>query len=172
MLEKTLERKIVAGVAALTGMAFSAAFAQPETASEKAVFDNWQYNCEGGVCQAVLTLADNKTNERLVSWSFVYDPPNDRLSAVITLPLGVALPVGLGVQLGDDQNLTWPFQVCDAEGCRAVAVIDEVTEAALGEAEEVQIRFVPYGAKGAVAVPIPMQGFEEAKEKLKSEPRP
>lgn len=169
-----LSKNLIAGVAVLLSSIYSAAFAQSQegqdaTAEEKTVFGAWQYSCEGGVCQAVLTMADKKTNDRLVSWAFIYDPPNDRLSSVVTIPLGVALPTGLYIELSGDRTMNWPYQVCDNEGCRAVAVIDEATEAALSFEESVQVKFVPYGSRGAVAMPIPMEGFKEAKDKLKAQ---
>lgn len=144
--------------------------ADPEkTAEDSQTFDNWRYTCAQGACQAVLTLADGKNGKQVLSWAFVYDPQNDRLSSVVTLPLGVALPVGTRIVVSDETHYDWPFQVCDAEGCRAVAVIDAPTEKALQGVQTASVRFVPYGARQPVAISAPMKGFVEAIAKLKAE---
>lgn len=161
---------LIAGCAALLSASSDAA-AQGGAATPPArqIFDNWMYTCEDGACQAVLSLASEETGERRLSWTFVYDPATDRLSSLVTVPLGVALPPGLRVKTSDGAINDWPFQVCDQEGCRAVAIIDDKTEAALESAMTVSLLFIPYGAKNAAALNVPMKGFAAAKKKLVEE---
>lgn len=162
--------KTAAALCALASAAFApAAFAQEEAAPESEIFDNWLYTCEGGACQSLLALAGEEGGRPILSWAFVHDRENDRTSMVVTLPHGVALPPGLRISLAEDENVDIPFQVCDGEGCRAVAVAEASLLETLGAAETVSFRYLPYGAQAATAINAPMKGFSRALARLKAE---
>jgi invasion protein IalB len=142
--------------------------AQEGVKPEQTVFDNWLYSCESGACQSILSLAGEEGGEVVLSWAFVHDPKSDRISMLVTLPLGVALAPGLRLDVSTGQHLDIPFQVCDGQGCRAVAVADASLMAGLAAAEEVSFRYIPYGSQGATAVRAPMKGFSKAIARLKA----
>ena len=130
------------------------------------LFDKWMLRCAEGVCQVFLTLADEKTKEAKVSWTFVYDPKSAKLSTIVQLPLSVALPPGVRITVTEGTYYTWPFQYCDGTGCRAVAVLTDKIVASLKEQENVAVQYIPYGEQKTVTYKIPMAGLSAATTEL------
>lgn len=163
-----MNKWILLSVGFLSMYLFASSLHAADTGKRK-IFGAWQHVCDDSTgCQSILSLADNKTGERMLSWSFVYDVQKGKLSTVVTLPLGIALPVGLKVKLSDGTEYGWAFQVCDKQGCRAVANVDASMETALAGASSAELKFVPYGSRTAVSLPVPMDGFRNATRELKS----
>lgn len=159
-----MRNKFIAGVIAFAaGCGFASA--QGDNAQNE-IIGNWMYKCDEGPCQVFLSLADDTTGETRLTWSFLYNAENDQLSAILNLPLGVAIPPGVRIAISASDNLNWPYQVCDEIGCRAVAIIDGATSTKFSDAEKVSVQFIPYGGKYAGSFDVPMEGFSAARAKL------
>jgi invasion protein IalB len=136
------------------------------TATVEKLFNDWMFRCAGGVCQVFLTLADEKTKEAKLSWSFVYDPKTEKLSTIVQLPLMAALPPGVRITLNQSVHYTWPFQYCDSTGCRAVAVLTDQVFDSIKEQKNVAVQYIPYGQQNAQSFNVPVSGLGAATAEL------
>ena len=50
--------------------------------------------------------------------------PEKVLGAVISVPVGVRLPPGLGIQVDERALRVFPFEICDSRSCEVRAVLD------------------------------------------------
>jgi invasion protein IalB len=140
-------------------------------------FDNWAIKCEkadpqskdaGGpeVCYAFQNVVTKEGNKRVLNIAIGYAPKIPDPIALITLPLGIALPPGAGLTVGDDKPIRFPIERCEPGGCRAgikleKAVLDKLTDSA-----KVILDFQD-GAHRPVQIPLSMKGFSEALKTLK-----
>ena len=130
------------------------------------LFNDWMLRCAGGVCQVFLTLADEKTKEAKLSWSFVYDPKTEKLSTIVQLPLMAALPPGVRIALNQTAHFTWPYQYCDSTGCRAVAVLNDQDFVSIKQQKVVAVQYIPYGQQDAQSFKVPTAGLGAATAEL------
>jgi invasion protein IalB len=160
----TLHRLLLA-TAALTPAAIGAQEAEAPVRSQ--IFGDWVYQCETAICQSFVSLADAETGERRLAWSMVYDRESEALTAIVNLPLGVALPPGARLRLLSGEIVPLPYQVCDADGCRAVAPVTGDIDAALRSAGSAVVEYVTYGRNRAERVQVPLDGYGPAIDALK-----
>lgn len=138
----------------------AAAFAQ----TEGDLFGSWKYTCAEGACRAFLNVKQGE--QIVVSWTLLRDRERDQSTSVIRVPQGVALPPGLRIYADDTTFFDMPFQVCDPEGCAAVAVMDSKMQAAIAGKNVVRVAFIRYGESGTVAYEVPVDGFSAALDAL------
>lgn len=132
-------------------------------------FENWTFSCEEKACQIFVTLADNKTKIAKYSLSIVYDGGKNATSAILRMPLGVALAPGVRVFADGTNFYDWPYQVCEDAGCQAVAVLEDPAIAKFKTADALQVQFIAYGSKKQDSFKIPMAGFNAAYDMLVTE---
>ncbi len=158
----------IAGSAALFG---ANADAQTPSATEE-IFGSWKFLCPSAEapCRSFLSIADAETGQVQLTWTFLYDGKTDQLSAVINVPLGVALQPGLRViDANETAHIEVPFQVCDGTGCRAVAANIGATQIdGLSTGDSVNVQFVPYGHNYLASFAVPTSGLKSAVEALKT----
>lgn len=139
---------------------FAPAFAQ----TEGALHGIWKITCENGPCRAFVNIQQGE--EIVVSWSLLRDPARGEVSSLIRVPLLVALPPGLRIYVDDTTFYDVPFQVCDADGCTAIWVMDKAMQAAVAGKQTVRVAFIRYGQPNTVAYEVPVNGFADALEAL------
>jgi invasion protein IalB len=157
--------------------AFAVASAAAAAPKDGAKFDNWAIKCEkpdakdkqnGGseVCYAFQNVVTKEGNQRVLNIAVGYPPKVSDPVALITLPLGIALPPGAALQINDDQPIRIPIERCEPGGCRAGLKLEKALLDKLNGATKVQVGFSD-GAHRPVAVPLSMKGFGDAVKSLK-----
>ena len=85
---------------------------------------------------------------------------------LLLVPLGIYLPAGVKVQVGQDAAKTVPLQNCDGTGCLAEYAITEPELAAMLKGQGLTIS-VQDRDKQPVSVQVPATGFPAAYGKIK-----
>ena len=136
--------------------------AQPAGAqvAEGQMFGTWKVTCENGPCRAFMTLQKDGTD--VLTWQLLVDRSTKARSMLLTVPNVTALPPGVRIWVNEASNFQIPFQVCDASGCIAAAVIAPEMATAIGGVGKVRVSYVPYGAQSPVTYEVPVNGFGEA----------
>lgn len=162
------------GAALLLLALAAAAVAGPK---DGAKFDNWAIKCEKPgekdkekagpeLCYAFQNVVTKEGNQRVLNIAVGYAPKVPDPVALITLPLGIALPPGGALMIDDDQPIKFPIERCEPGGCRAGLKLEKALLDKLGAARKVQVSFSD-GAHRPIAVPLNMKGFGEALKSLK-----
>ena len=127
----------------------------------------WQVNCsnqkEGLDCRAIQSIF-SKTGQRMSV--VVHMPPDKKPEMLIQLPLGIYLPGGTSVQIGEDVAKTLPFESCDQYGCMAKTPLSEAEIASMQKGGDLTITMQKLD-KEPVTVPMPALGFAQAYAKIK-----
>lgn len=145
-------------------LSLAAPGAAAQTVPEGTMIEAWRITCEGGPCRAFFNIEN--AGRVVLTWSLLRDRAADQVTAIITVPTGVALPPGLRVELGDGRHVDGAFQVCEPDGCTAILLLDAEAQTALGARQTTRVLFVPYGAEAPVAFEVPVAGFAQATEAL------
>lgn len=160
-----------------TASAVSIVFTSSVMAAPKdgAKFDNWAIKCEKSgeqdkdkieVCYAFQNVVTKEGNQRVLNVAVGYAPKIEDPVALITLPLGIALPPGAGLTIDQDKPIRFPIERCEPNGCRAGLKLEKVLLDKLNKAGKVEVNFHD-GAHRPVKVPLSMKGFGEALKSLK-----
>ena len=131
------------------------------------VFGDWTVRCRttdnGNDCRAqqIRTRGDNNVR----TLSLYLRTSGDGSRATVIVPLGVALPAGVTVKVGDDTVAQVAFAICRQAGCVAQMPLDETRLAAFraGTTGTVLVRA---GNGSPVELPISLTGFTRAWERL------
>lgn len=123
----------VIGTAAGVLLAAGAAFAQaPAPAAQKApevkAIGDWVVRCfqvqSPSPCDMYQELDDQRTRQRVLSFSIAYVPSVNRHGIQITVPLEVSIPRGLVIQTDSFTSPVLKFRYCDRSGCFVQMPID------------------------------------------------
>lgn len=107
----------------------SATISQQATAaptSEK--IKDWELRCSElngqNKCamRQIFTAPDGKTT--LGAIVIVRSPDGQQLAADVTVPLGVVLPAGIGLQVDQAKPTVYPYMLCEPRGCHAQIPFD------------------------------------------------
>jgi invasion protein IalB len=86
--------------------------------------------------------------------------------AFVQLPLGINLPAGAKFQVDDGKATDLPIQTCENRGCYASASVTPELLAALKSGKQLKVSFQDL-AKETIAVPMPLNDFAAAYDKIK-----
>jgi len=91
-------------------------------------FKDWVIACEETTegappqCYIAQNISLRDSGQRLLLVAVGYGPEQSRPAAILTVPLGVFLPAGVGFAIDDAEPLRLPFEYCDGAGCRAIVL--------------------------------------------------
>lgn len=127
-------------------------------------FKNWTARCEqtpGSAterCFIFQNLVLKESGKRLVHMAAGYLAANGEPAAVITMPLGISLPLGatISVDGGTPENIV--IERCDANGCIGAVALSDGFIADLKRGREARIAFHD-GSRRRIAVPLSLLGF-------------
>jgi invasion protein IalB len=134
-------------------------------------FRDWRLACLGQDCviRAWVRGADGTAVLALAAW-----PQGEGGYLTVDTSLGLFLPDGLRIDLGDTPARLAPWRTCDAAGCYAVAPVDAAFLAALQRERTAEVTLtLVEGVR--VRLPVSLLGFTAAWEALSSrlpEPEP
>jgi invasion protein IalB len=174
--------KAAAGVV-LCVLAFShgvvAQTAQPKTgqpaprpaapAKPAPIQPTWAVICEnaqtGLDCRAVQSV---RLNDGRATLNVAVRVPQDTKKPVLLLqlPLGLYLPAGVAVQIGQGGAKAVPFEICDQNGCMARYPVTDIEIVAMQKGEDLTVT-AQTPSKRPIAVKVPVTGFPAAYAKIK-----
>lgn len=128
----------------------------------------WGVNCAGtptGLdCRAVQSLPMTNTGQATVAVRLL--PETKKPVLLVLVPLGIHLPTGATVQIGQDEAKRLPLQNCDLSGCLADYPLADPELAALLKGQAITIS-VQDRDKRPISVQVPATGFPAAYAKIK-----
>ncbi len=136
-------------------------------------FDDWLVRCgeienngeTARACEMLQQVSQEETNQPVMEIAIGYLGDEERPVAVFTLPLGIRLPPGVQLQVGDAEPVRIPVQICVRQGCRADLLLEEDLVAAMRQGTEMQLSVLdPRGER--VDLPISLLGFTAALERI------
>lgn len=127
-------------------------------------FKNWSARCEPAPgstierCFIFQNLVLKDSGKRLVHMAVGYLAADGRPAAVITLPLGISLPLGATISVDGGAPEEIHIERCDAGGCVGTVALSDGFVVALKRGREARVTFHD-GARRRIAVPISLLGF-------------
>jgi invasion protein IalB len=127
-------------------------------------YQDWRVACPPAsskeqACEMQEDVLDSKSGSPVVRVAITSDKGKPELG--LTLPLGVALPPGVGLALGTDKPVVFGFRTCTGVGCIAVLPLDDKTLASFNSAKDGKVLVAGLDGK-VVAIPISFKGLPEA----------
>jgi invasion protein IalB len=111
---------------------------------------------------AVLT----KTGQTIVLINIRIAPDTRTPVALLQLPLGLNLPLGAKLQVDEGKTIDLQIQTCENRGCYASTPVAPDLLAALRSGKQLKVSFQNM-AKETIAIPMPLNDFAAAYDKIK-----
>jgi invasion protein IalB len=119
-------------------------------------------------CDIVQVAVNQDSKLRVMSFSLAYVPSRDAYAMQVVVPTGVALSRGLTLAAGNRSLNGAKFNRCERDGCYVEMLIDNPTVTALGGAgKSTSISVVAYGKTDPFQLPVSLNGFTDALERMK-----
>lgn len=107
--------------AALAQDAAAPAAAPPQGRPDVKAVGDWVVRCfpiaSPSPCDIYQELNDQRTQQRVLSFSIAYVPSLDRHGIQITVPLEVSIPRGLVIETDSFKSGAMKYRMCDRTGC-------------------------------------------------------
>jgi invasion protein IalB len=131
----------------------------------------WIVNCGDNAgkldCRAGQSLFLKNTGQRLLSVAVRVPADTKKPILMVQVPLGVYLPAGASLQIGDGEARILPFTGCDQGGCLAEYAVTEAEIAAMTKGSELKITVENQSQKPAFTLTVPVTGFAAAYAKIR-----
>lgn len=127
-------------------------------------FKNWTARCEpmpgSGVerCFIFQNLVLKDSGKRLVHMAVGYLAADGKPAAVVTMPLGISLPMGADISVDGGAPESVVIERCDATGCIGALALSDGFIADLKRGREARIGFHD-ASRRRIAVPLSLLGF-------------
>jgi len=186
---------VISGLAALLLMTSGAVFAEEAAPKEKAEaaapaaekaaeqklpegveqFKDWIKECEKmkgpegkeiELCQISQTLTNTEINQPMLKVAAGYVPGKKDAVMIITLPLGVILPPGVQLTVGEGKAARVPITTCLPQGCQAGAQLDKEFTDRLKKGKKLIVTFLGPDGK-QINAPISLSGFTAGLDSMK-----
>ena len=187
--------KVISGLAALLLISSSAVFAEEaaskenteaaapaaeKTAKQKLPegvekFKDWIKECEKlkdpdgkeiELCQISQTLTNTEINQPMLKVAAGYVPSKKDAVMIITLPLGVILPPGVQLTVGEGKAARVPITTCLPQGCQAGVQLDKEFTERLKKGTKLIVTFLGPDGK-QINAPISLSGFTAGIDSIK-----
>ena len=134
-------------------------------------FQDWTLGCEkpegGGAerCYIYQTVVENKNDQPVLQMAVGYLPNNNTPAAILTVPLGVALPPGMGITVDNGEMVKFQFERCVPKGCVAGLPLDNKMINKFKRGAKALI--VVHDGRKPISLPISLKGFTKGFNSLK-----
>ncbi|MCZ4280469.1 invasion associated locus B family protein [Kiloniella laminariae] len=91
--------------------------------------------------------------------------PTEISTMILTLPLGIRLPEGFGLEIGTTLKRKYPFERCIKSGCQTEIQLDTELVQNLQGQNEGRVVFLD-STKKTIAIPFSLKGFTKAYSKV------
>ncbi len=147
--------------------------AEPAAApSEPQVFKDWRVQCETPEgaekhCHMFQNVVLKEDGRQLLHIAVGHVPDQERqIVAILTLPLGIALPPGVSLQVDDAEPMRLPVEHCIPQGCRVLLPVDDNLLGAMKAGTLAKVTFND-ATRQPIGVPVSLSGFTAAFNALK-----
>ena len=176
-------KTVLAG--AFMGLMTCAALAQAPAAAPAAPASNnkpevktiqdWAVRCfpvaSPSPCDMFQELDNQRTGQRVISFSIAFYPALNRHALVIAVPLEVSIPVGLKLQTSTYTSPVLKYRRCDRNGCYVEMAVDNGMIESLGKSGPAgKINIVADSGK-SYALNFSLKGFAQAHDDMASQAR-
>lgn len=150
--------------------------AHAEPVSEDA-YGSWTLRCEDAresrsqACIMFQNLVLRAGGQPVLQFAIGIAPDADTPTVLLSLPLGIALPPGVTMQIDERAPATFPVERCEPDGCRAGMRLRSVTVAQLSAGRQLTITFYD-GERQPIRVPLSLDGFDAAFAALRARSAP
>ncbi|GAA3894240.1 hypothetical protein GCM10022228_01770 [Halomonas cibimaris] len=113
---------LTAGLSGLMALSPTAHAQRSAPAMDTETFQAWEVSCPAGAPQGGCTMSqtvEDASGEPVVQVVVGNPPQLDSAAMTVLTPLGVRLAPGLQLQVGRQEPVGVPYQVCLPQGCRA-----------------------------------------------------
>ena len=127
-------------------------------------FEDWTTRCEQAPgtamerCFIFQNLVLEESGQRLVHMAVGYLAANGQAAAVVTMPLGISLPLGASISVDGGTPHEIVIERCDSNGCIGAVALSEQLVANLKRGREARVSFHD-GTRRRIAVPVSLLGF-------------
>ena len=158
-----------------TAQAAPAAPAPPQAETPPAAAParpGWAARCSSAGREAPLecameqTAVLSKTGQLVILVNIRVPSDTHAPVALVQLPLGLNLPVGVKVQIDEGKTAELQIQTCDNRGCYASTPVAADLLAALKSGKQLKLSFQNL-AKETITIPMPLADFAAAYDKIK-----
>jgi len=119
-------------------------------------------------CDVIQLTVNQDTKQRIMSFSLAYVPSRDSYAMQVIVPTGVALAKGMSLAAGQRALNGVKFNRCERDGCYVEMLVDAPTVNALSAAgKSTNVTVIGYGAGNEFKLPVSLNGFPEALERMK-----
>lgn len=140
-------------------------------------FEDWLVRCEappqGGAERCFMVqniLAQNDEGKRVPLLNVIIghgEADGQPITVMqFTVPLGLYLPSGIGLQVDQGESTRIAIEVCTSQACVARYRLDEGVRAAMQKGQQAKVQMVRANRQ-AIDVPISLKGFTKAYAALK-----
>lgn len=136
------------------------------TVSKLYVYQDWRVACPADnetkrTCAIASDATDPQSGQRIAEVSLGFEEGNlDKRAMVVTVPAGVLLQPGVGLQLGTDTK-TYPYQTCLSTTCIAVIKLDDKMMDGIKQAGSINIVVADQRGR-AFPLPVSVKGYGDA----------
>ena len=168
-MKNQTERLVVGGVALLIGLLLGWMVRGVGTYNTKLAsinpVDDWRITCPAAEtkdawCELTSDIVDPAQKSTVARMVVTTDKDGKNVMG-FTLPHGVALEAGMGMQIGKDPVKVYQYRTCNTLGCIATASFDDKLASSLKGATEVKIMFATLEGK-PIAEPLSLKGYPKA----------
>lgn len=151
--------------------------AQPQLSQEEPVkaevkqFKDWALNCAqkqgepAPSCFMLQNISSKETGQRVLQIVVGHFGPEQRLGALISVPLGIRLPPGISLQIDEEPAILFPLERCNSGSCQAQAALSDALLTSFKAGQKGQVSFVD-GTGQTLAVAFSLMGFSAAFKEL------
>ena len=172
-------RGFLAGLAAIALLGLAPAAAAQEAAAEAGfedeVYQDWRVRCEEagedgpGRCFMFQNLVLREGNRQLLNLAIGFPQEDGPAVGILMLPLGIALPPGVQIQIDEGEPVRIQFEHCISAGCRAPFPLEEGLVESMKAGKQAKVTFYD-ASRRPVELPVSLAGFTAAYEALKDKP--
>ncbi len=127
-------------------------------------FENWTARCDTvknsdtEQCFIFQNLVLKDSGQRVLHVAIGYLPQRPDPVALITLPLGIALPPGGSISIDEGEAIPFAIERCETQGCRAGVVLDDGLLQKFKKGLSASVTFHD-GTRKPIAAPLSLKGF-------------
>ncbi len=153
----------------------AAPLVEPNTvfaAQDGKAFGDWKVSCEvikstnRELCHIFQRLKKKSDGKQIMRVELGYLKPNSSPRLNVILPLGIALPPGISIQVDGNQTNRFEIETCTKDGCRASVEVDHILLNEMRMGTKMKIRFSTLNRKKFI-VPVSLKGFSSGNANLK-----
>lgn len=166
---------LLASGAALAQDAAAPAAAPPQGRPEVKAIGDWVVRCfpiaSPSPCDVYQELNDQRTQQRVLSFSIAYVPSLDRHGIQISVPLEVSIPRGLVIETDSFKSQPMKYRMCDRTGCFVQMPIENAAINSIAKSgPDAKVRIFADSGK-AYELKFSLKGFAAARDSMVEQSR-